>query len=264
MTTTVSFKKITEADPAPVSVTESPESQSLTIPAASAPAVYQGTADDHDGVDASDIKLPKLKLLQGTSDKKLLAAHGFGTLLLKDLIPIAKTRTETSPAIPGTLVFVRLISKTYTEKVAKFGDPSLYARSLAEVEEMGGTSDWRLSKENRRGSSTKPWFQVNANCLVLVQKPEGADDDHFPFEADGKYYAPALYSVKSFAYERFFMAVATAKAAGELRKDGYSSRFIRFISEIEPGKGNAEFAVPSISFGEATPESVRRIAANLS
>lgn len=260
----------TEA-PAPVAtpvLPEPPAAPAPQVPAVIPPAdtslATTGSGDDYDGIDTStDIKLPRLKLLQGTSDKKLLAEFGFTGFILKDSVLIARAPQGNEPAITGRLVFVRLISKTYTERVARFGDPSMFARSLGEVEEMGGTTDWRQSKENRRSGSSKPWFQVNANCLVLVEKPEAAADDHFPFEADGKLYCPALYSVKSFAYDRFFSEIATAKVTGELRKEGYSSRFILYTPAVEPGKGNAEFAVPSIRFGEITPESVRQIAAQL-
>ena len=238
-------------------------------------ALANTSGDDSEGVDVGDIKLPKIKLLQGTSDKKLLQKFGFGSLLFKDQLMIARafvagdTPETTQTPVAGRLVFVKLIAKTYVEKPAKFGDPTAFARSLAEVEEQGGTTDWRLSKENKKTgkpASDKPWYQVVANCLVLIEKPEhviGDDVDHFPFEADGKFYAPAMFSVKSFAYDEFFSAVATAKATGELRRGGYPSRFIILQPEIRAGKGNAEFAVPAIKFGEPTSEAVRAIAAEL-
>jgi hypothetical protein len=252
--------------PAMTTIPTTPQPQALVVPPASSSSsalVAQGSADDiHDGIDpTTDIKLPRLKLLQGTSDKKLLQEFGFTGLILKDSVLIARAANEGQQALTGRLVFVRLISKTYTERVARFGDPSMFARSLQEVDEMGGTTDWRQSKENRKSGSTRPWFQVNANCLVLVEKPEAAADDHFPFETDGKLYCPALYSVKSFAYDRFFAEIATAKLTGELRKDGYSSRFVLFTPEVEVGKGNAEFAVPGVKFGEPTSEALRQLAA---
>lgn len=283
---TVSFAKIAPADasaPSPAPVEENKAAPAAPVAPAQpntntsiAPAAPQQLAHyegaDEGGVDASDIRLPKLKLLQGTSDKKLLQKFGFGALLFKDEILVARagivgdSDASSQKPITGRLVFVKLISKTYTEKVDKFGDPSGFARSLAEVEEQGGTTDWRQSKENKKTgkpASARPWFMVNANCLVLVEKPEGVDDDHFPFEADGKFYAPAMFSVKSFAYEEFFISIATAKATGELRKGGYSSRFINIQPTIKPGKGNAEFAVPTITFGEHTSEAVKGIAAEL-
>jgi len=257
------------AAPAPAAVAPAPApapapvepTQVVNVNNSAALAVGSGDAFDNEGLDASDIRLPRLKLLQGTSDKQLLATHCFGSLLLKDDLAIAKAAQNGVAAQVGRLVFVRLISKTYTERVARYGDPSKFARSLAEVDEMGGTPDWRLSKENVRSGSSKPWFQVNANCLVLVEKPETAPDDHFPFAANGKLYCPALYSVKSFAYDRFFTVVATAKLTGELRKEGYSSRVLLYTPQIEAGKGNAEFAVPSIKFGEVTSPEVRELAA---
>lgn len=261
--TKVSFAKVAPSEagkPSDSSAEEADESTAVAQNQSTALSNSDGAGDD-EGYGSSDIKLPRLKLLQGTSDKKLLAAYGFGSLLLKDSVVVAKAAGEGTPSVPATIVFVKLISKTYTERVAKFGDPSKFARNLAEVDDRGGTADWRLSKENRNANSNKPWYQVNANCLVLVQKPDGVDDDHFPFEADGKFYAPALYSVKSFAYEEFFQEIATAKATGELRKGGWSSRFIKLIPEIRAGKGNAEFAVPTVKFGELTPDSVREIAA---
>ncbi|MCH9817298.1 MAG: hypothetical protein K0U64_12760 [Actinomycetia bacterium] len=279
--TKVSFAKIGAASTAPeapasttveapASVSQPAAPQPVVAPvenlpvaaASSAPAVV-GSNDvlDNDGIDAGDVKLPRLKLLQGTSDKELLAKFGFGSLLLKDDVVLAKAAQDNSPALTGRMVFVRLISKTYTERVARYGDPSMFARSLQEVDELGGTTDWRLSKENRNSGSNKSWFQVNANCLVLVEKPAPAGDDHFPFEAAGRLYCPSLYSVKSFAYDRFFTVVATAKVTGELRKDGNTSRFIEYTPRIEAGKGNAEFAVPSVKFGDVTSPELRALAA---
>lgn len=235
--------------------------EQAVVPAQSQAVIPSDGYHEEPNIDPSDIKLPRLKLLQGTSDKKLLQQFGFGSILLKDVVAIAKARTENEPAKPATIVFVKLLSKTYTERALKFGDPTAFARSLAEVEEQGGTIDWRESRDNKKSGSSKPWYQVNANCLVLVQKPEDADDAHFPFEADGKLYCPAIYSVKSFAYETFFQEIATSKATGELRKGGWASRFIRVIPEIRSGKGNAEFAVPTVKFGDETGEAVRQLAA---
>lgn len=263
-TKTVSFKNnaINAAAPAAASSTEDVEvDENPSAGLARVPGnqiIASGAADD---VDPSDITLPKIKLLQGTSDKKLLQQHGFGALVLKDAITLARPALEGKNAVTGTVVFCRLLSKSYAEKPKKFGDPSGYASSLAEVEQLNGTTDWRESRENPRADSNKAWFQVVANCLVLVQQPEGVPDDHFPFEAGGNRYAPAIYSVKSFAYDAFFKQIATAKATGELRKDGYASKYIEFLPEIKAGKGNAEFVVPSIKFGESTPEDVRKLAA---
>lgn len=264
----VSFAKIGASAPeAPTSYTQPEPAQASSTTdhhlSVTASTAIVGSADglDNEDLNIADVRLPRLKLLQGTSDKQLLATHGFGSLLLKDDVAVAKAAQNNHPAQSAKLVFVRLISKTYTERVARYGDPSQFARSLQEVDEMGGTPDWRLSKENPRSGSSKPWFQVNANCLVLVEKPEATPDDHFPFEANGKLYCPALYTVKSFAYDRFFMAIATAKLTGELRKDGVTSRFIVYTPEIEAGKGNAEFAVPSIKFGDVTSPELRALAA---
>ena len=202
MTKVVSFKKIGKDVASEPTADAEDNTSSAVVPRQSeAVTNYDGAGDNEDGYDQSDIKLPRIKLLQGTSDKKLLAQFGFGSLLLKDTVVLAKPAGEDTKAVVATIVFVKLISKTYTEKVDKFGDPSGFARSLSELEEMGGTADWRQSKLNKRISSDKPWYQVNANCLVLVQKPEGAEEDHFPFEAEGKFYAPALFSVVAVAFK---------------------------------------------------------------
>ena len=266
----VSFKNVAaqNAAEAPASNVNQPvadESDESYSPATQSSASLAITADS--GVDAQDITLPRLRLLQGTSDKAQLAKFGFGSLLLKDAVVIARPLVPSTPgapaaptAITGRVVFCRLASKGYAEKALKYGDPTQYATSLAEVEQLGGTADWRESRENRSIASKKPWFQVVANCILLVEQPAGENDDHFPFAAGGKNYAPAMYSVKSFAYDEFFKKVATAKATGELRREGFPSRFINFGVEIRAGKGNAEFAVPSVTFDGPTPDEVRTLA----
>jgi hypothetical protein len=263
----VSFKNAAPAAEAPASNVNAPavEDDEALSPATQSTSL--APASDY-GVDAQDITLPRLRLLQGTSDKAQLAKFGFGSLLLKDSVVVARPLVPTTPGAPasptarvGRVVFCRLASKGYAEKAVKYGDPTQYATSLAEVEQLGGTANWAESRENRKIVSTEPWFQVVANCIVLIEQPEGENDDHFPFAAGGKNYAPAMYSVKSFAYDEFFKKIATAKATGELRREGFPSRFINFGVEIRPGKGNAEFAVPSVTFGEPTADEVRVLAA---
>ena len=110
-------------------ITIAPENLPVSVRTASV-AIGSGDSLDNEGIDISDVKLPRLKLLQGTSDKQLLATFGFGSLLLKDDIAIARAALQGNPAQTARMLFVRLISKTYTERVARYGDPSMFARSL--------------------------------------------------------------------------------------------------------------------------------------
>jgi hypothetical protein len=121
----VSFKNAAPAAEAPASNVNAPavEDDEALSPATQSTSL--APASDY-GVDAQDITLPRLRLLQGTSDKAQLAKFGFGSLLLKDSVVVARPLVPTTPGAPasptarvGRVVFCRLASKGYAEKGSK-------------------------------------------------------------------------------------------------------------------------------------------------
>lgn len=237
-----------------------PQNQVATQSQAQPPAFYTG--DDETPVDATDVKLPRLNIVQKSSGAELLA-FGFGSFVLKGAVKL------TGPALPGVvalaparIVVAGIRPKVWIEKT-KFGgtEKARIARSLDEVYQLGGVDKWNFSKENPKAGSQKPWFMPSVTLLVLVQQPAGASEDNFPFEADGKLYAAALMSVKSTTYESVFGAIQSEKTIGVLRK-GYNARFID-VTTFTKTYGGGESANFKLSFAEETTDGVKALAANV-
>lgn len=254
----------TPAETASVSQPDSgapPQNLPATQPQSQPPAFYTG--DDETPVDASDVRLPRLNLVQKSSGAELLT-FGFGAFVLKAAVKLTSAPAAgIAAAAPVRIVVAGIRPKVWIEKT-KYGsaEKSRVARSLDELFQMGGVEKWSFSKENDKSGSTKPWFMPSVTALVLVQQPEDVPEDNFPFEADGKLYAAALLSVKSTTYESFFGAITSEKVTGVLRKGGYSSRFIDVRTFIQPNK-SGESANFKLSFAEETPQAVKDLAASV-
>jgi hypothetical protein len=219
-----------------------------------APAVQQPAAvgfytgdEEGGGVDAADVKLPRLNMIQGLSGAELKALGKEGDWVLKGKLLLPK---------PVSIVAVGHRPKVWIEKV-KQGDKARFARSLQEVQDLGGTDEWRLSKYNEKVESKKGWFMESATWLLLVKRPDGAEEDYFPFVSDdGIAFAAALYTTKSTSYGAFHKEIASEKASGLLRQ-GYPTRYIELGSE--KGLKHQAFE-PRVKVGAVTSEGVRALA----
>lgn len=219
-----------------------------------APAVQQTAAvgfytgdEEGGGVDAADVKLPRLNMIQGLSSAELKGLGKEGDWVLKSKVLLPK---------PVTIVAVGHRPKVWIEKV-KQGEKARFARSLQEVQDLGGTDEWRLSKNNDKVDSKKPWFMESATWLLLIKRPEGAEEDYFPFVSDdGIAFAAALYTTKSTSYGAFHKEIASEKASGLLRQ-GYPTRYIELSSEKAVKHPAFE---PRVKVSSVTSEGVRALA----
>lgn len=244
---------------APAPASAAPEAPKAEQPAAqNLPAVQNQntqlatpTYGGEDEVDVGDIRFPRLNIAQKTSAAELVQL-GLGNFILNK---------ETKLGTAIRIVVVGFQPKKYSEKV-KFGSAQgAMASSLEEVHALGGTTIWRESKENPAAGSAKPWFQPMVTALLLVEKPEGADEERFPYEAGGKFFAPALLTVKSTSYESFFVKLNSEQKLGLLRK-GYPTRFVEVKSELKKFTGGEAYQ-PQVRVLEETPEEVRALAQSL-
>lgn len=218
-----------------------------------APAVQQTAAvgfyrgdEEGGGVDAADVKLPRLNMIQGLSGPELKALGKEGDWVLKGKVLLPK---------PVTIVAVGHRPKVWIEKV-KQGEKARFARSLQEVQDLGGTDEWRLSKHNEKIESKKVWFMESATWLLLIKRPDGIEEDYFPFVSeDDIAFAAALYTTKSTSYGAFHKEISTEKASGLLRQ-GYPTRYIELSSE--PGQKHKAFE-PRISVKGVTSDGVRNL-----
>lgn len=250
----------TPANPAPAPAAAPQQAAPAAAPAPSTALVQQNhdtrvavpTYGGEEEVDVGDIRFPRLNIAQKTSAAELVKL-GLGNFILNK---------EQSLGEVIRIVVVGFQPKKYSEKV-KYGAPQgAMASSLEEVAALGGTTIWRESKENPQSGSTKPWFQPMVTGLLLIEKPEGLEnDERFCYEADGKWFAPVLFTVKSTSYESFYVKLNSEQKVGLLRP-GFPTRFVEVTSVLKPFKGGEAYQ-PNVRVLEPTGEGVRALAAGL-
>ena len=161
---------------------------------------YTGAEEETDA-EASDIRTPRLNLIQGLSKPELKAIGPDGTFVYKKTIALPKTFRA---------VICGRSKKLFIEKLAQNADrkPRTFS-TLEEVLANGGTDKWYASKWCLKDDvpvSKLPYFEAHVTFKLLIEKPEGFDESNFPIKVGDKRYGPALYTVKGIAYD-FFVAV---------------------------------------------------------
>jgi len=250
-----------QATPANAEVVNTPAAGNAAVSAALAPRpasqvavperpTYGGEEDD----DVSDVRWPRLNLVQKSSAAALLKL-GLGSFVLNKELPLGETLR---------IIVVGFSSKRYIEKTKYTPGANSNAKivnSLEEVDAVGGTTSWFESKENPKVTSDKPWFQPSVTALLLIEKPENVAEDRFIKVIDGKAYGVALFSVKSLAYYAFYIKLNSEQKAGILR-EGFPTRFIEVKSTLVPGKSGESFQ-PYVKVLEKAPAELVEFARSL-
>lgn len=152
--------------------------------------------------DQSDIKFPALKIVQGSG--QLSQQWNTGTVILGDeeLLPPPDMKNpkpeHTFRFVPVTLT--KQFRENLSQEEASSGAIPRVVNSLAEVEALGGTTQWI--------NNQKPDWSPSARILLLVERPEslpGSGSDHpgFVLEFSGKLYAPAIYYAAGTSWTNF-------------------------------------------------------------
>jgi hypothetical protein len=152
--------------------------------------------------DSGDVKFPALKIVQGSG--QLSQQFNSGTLILGDeeLLPPPDLKNpkpeHTFRFVPVTLE--KQFRENLSQEEAASGAMPRVVSSLAEVEALGGTTQWI--------GDQKPSWGPSARILLLVERPEnlpGSGTDHpgFVLELGGKLYAPAVYYAAGTSWTNF-------------------------------------------------------------
>lgn len=173
--------------------------------------------------DASDVKFPAVKIVQGSGE--LSQRYNMGSVILGDeeLLPSPDLKM---PRPEHVFRFVPVVlTKQFRENLSKeeadSGAMPRIVNSLAEVEALGGTTQWI--------NDVKPSWSPSARILLLVERPEnlpGSGSDHpgFALEIGGKLYAPAVYYASGSSYtslaKTLFNATLTTLQVVERGADG--------------------------------------------
>lgn len=202
----VSFKKVQPGSTEALASTAVAVSQSTAVERA--PATY---GDDSEHLDAGDISMPRINVVQKVGE--LSNVFNEGEVILNKELSILDFDKKTGKS-KGTLniIFVGFRPDRYSEKL----DGGKLGRLVATEEEVvaaGGTTSYDVNKANK----AIPLFQRLAEPIILIEKPEGIQDDSaFIYEANGKQYAAILWSLKGSSFTSVVKNVRTARKVGWL------------------------------------------------
>lgn len=234
----------TAASPAPAA------SSALITPPPRSVGFFSG-GDDGGDDDRSDVKMPRLNLVQGMSAEDLKSIAPEGNFVFNKALLIPQ---------PALIVVAGMSRKVYSEKPLKFGDKTRVFDTLEQVIEAGGTDNWRMSRENREGTSKLPWFVRMATAVILIKKWDGIkpeDEEYFKSVAtDGTAFAAGVYTLKSTSFTSFYVPLKSANAQGVLT-GGYYHRYV----QLKAVKKTA--FEPQVTILESTSEAVRALAKSL-
>ena len=175
-------------------------------PAASAiatrptPAVQRYQPAPVEGVDgdwgADDVKFPQLKLVQGSGP--LSQQFDPGTVIYNEIELFPPASVKEGAVIPSLRFVPVSMTKQWREKLSQEnvaeGLMPRIVNTLAEVEELGGTTRW--VGDQRPDNLWEP----SARCIFLIELPEGSEHPGFVLELDGKLFAVAVYYAAGGAY----------------------------------------------------------------
>lgn len=243
MATTSFSRRPATSEPAPTERYDSPKDVPVAgsapareLPAAVAPSTLSTSvaaasdADVQGDVNLSDLRLPRLNLVQRTGD--LPDKFGFGEFVLNKTCLIARP-----------LEFIALSIKKQFQEKRPYGDTERGAvyDSVEAVRAAGGVigfGDYQFSEL--------------AHIFMLIKKPADLDTmedaeavrDLFMYEIAGDLWAPVIYSVGRSAYTSLGKALLTARQFS-LRKGLYTGRWSMTSSVNKGVKGTWVTPVPT-------------------
>jgi hypothetical protein len=237
-----SFKKQTET---PIETTvEEPSESSVETSTAVVP--YNPTPDFTGSWSRSDIRLPRINLVQKSTDSKLITKFGIGSFILNRE---AKLSDGTTPVY----ITVVQLDKDFQQKLPWGSkEEPLVFRTPEEVRKAGGTLTYK-------GAQPGTYFQNRAHITLLVESPANLADDAealFPYENEenGKLYSVVLMTVSSSGFTSMAKEIATLCTFNKVMRKGPIFGRLALTSETRDD-GQKEWQVPIVKFdSENTPE----------
>ena len=145
---------------------------------------------------AEDVKFPQLKLVQGSGP--LSQQFDPGTVIYNEIELFPPASVKEGAVIPSLRFVPVSMTKQHREHLSQEnvanGLMPRIVNTLAEVEELGGTTRW---VGNVRPDNL---WEPSARCIFLIEQPEGSEHPGFVLELDGKMFAVAVYYAAGGAY----------------------------------------------------------------
>lgn len=218
-------------------------------------------SDDPEDIDFSQLTLPTLKIVQGVGELSAVFSPGQIIVVGKGdvLIPVADAPPKAgqkgaTPQKPVNIVLIAISrNDRFSEKIPG-GTRGRLFDTEKQVLDAGGTTNYEEGK-----ATGKPYFERLATALLLVEKPEGLEDETgtFGLEADGKKYALVFWHLKGIGYTNAAKPLRTARRFGFL-KPGYSSAVVELGTALKTYGQNSAF-IPTVRPGGATSDGVRSV-----
>lgn len=214
-----------------------------TTALATAPA----PAGDVEGdIDASDLRLPRLNLVNPTST--LATEQDFpvgGFVVEKELIVAERD---------GSLdVVVLHMRKRFQQKLPwgeQRDEPPIICNTKEEVLENGGTLNY-----SQEAIDDERYYQKMADFVLALRAPDDLPEEElhrFPLEMGGSRWGRFVFTVAGGSYATFAVPVITARQ-GKLRALGLPGGVWSLSSVKKSGKGNVWY-VPAVKFSQIIDE----------
>lgn len=220
-------------------------STAVTTREETAPAMVPetGASPYSDDYEASDIVVPRINVAQKVGELGDIFEPGQVIYNKEIVLPT-----------PFRWLVVGVLPKQFSEKVPG-GEMGRLLNTRQEVLEAGG-----VFTKREADSTGKPHFQDMVTADILIEKPEDVEDENglFSYEADGKFYAPARYTMKGTSYFGVARKLFSARTMGAL-KAGWSACVWSFETEVQTF-GNNKVFVPIVKNLGPTPAALRALA----
>lgn len=231
----------TAAVEAPAEVVEStPAPQALAAPANTAVSTHVASAPSglEGDIQQSDIKLPRINLVQKTS-QLVDAGYRPGDIVFKNGESVVPLNS------PHEITVLKL-RKQYQQKLP-FNSPETpeVYDTAAEVRAAGGTTTYGEER----------YFEEIAHVQILFPAPTDLPaemEDLFPYEFGGVSYAMAMFTAGGSNYTNFAKPVITAMM-GPLRNAHWTGKWMIQSDLRKNAQGSWNVIVPKMA-GRHTPE----------
>lgn len=192
-------------------------------------------------LDASDIRLPRLNIVNGNSKLHTEDDYPIGAFVVEKELQIAGKDEEL------TLVVLN-IAKSFQQKIEWGGDEMpLRFRTKEEVEANGGTTKW--SKE---AVDAGEYYQPRADMVLAILAPEGLDESElhrFPEELGDSKWGRFIFTVAGGGYQSMAVPVITA-ALGKLKTRGGLAAGVFTVKAVKKSGNGNTWVVPQAKFDQ--------------
>lgn len=194
-----------------------------------------------------DVRLPRLNLVQKTSDEELVTNFGIGAIVLNKEIKLSDGKT------PIVVTAVRM-AKDYIQKLPfDSGETPAVYLTPEEVIAAGGSLNY---KDYNSGN----FFQPRAHIQFAIKAPEGLDETElalFPYESEGKAYAMALLTVASSAYTSVAKELATLRTSNKVMRNGLVFGQLELAATLKKKEAKSWY-VPTVKFAGSNDEELTK------